>query len=418
MASQNKLTVNHSGRVGRYVAKLCVKLGLPHKERLFVSTAAYVHDLAKFYYHDPKETDVRKQVAKTAKLLQSINYSPVVIQMLLSMYRDLEGKFTKRLPIEILGANILTVVDLFCASISPEQKLSLDRFDVVKKKLGEFTGRLFLTEIVEAFISMIHEEILKTGASNTLGQIMILADKVENMKTVELRLRNEGFRVVSETSLESFTEMYGRSEPDVLLVISTLKPMAVTELIDKVGKLKVAEAKPPIFLLAKEYDTAQLTATLGSSVEDIISIDNNLDILVAKLRKIVEVLNVKPQKIADSEVSRGATGSLRNMSLIDLLQAMGPGQKTARITVTQHGQNHMMELYLDRGKIIYAMLGNIIGAQAVYEAMAWSDGVWDIEPIDTADLPKPNNTLSNESILMEGCRLLDEKNRSGQVMTR
>ncbi len=416
LASQNKQLVNQSGRLGRYVTKLCDKLGLPHKARLAVATAAYVHDLAKFYYQDSKETDVRTQAAQTAKLLQSINYSPVVIQMLLSMYKDLEGKFTKRLPIEILGGNILTVVDLFCASIKPEQKLSLDKFDVVKKKLHELTGRLFLVEIVEAFIAMIQEEILNLSAWGALGQIMILGDKLENMQPVELRLRNEGFRVVCETSPDSLAEMLERSEPDVLLVVSTLNPDAITKLIDKVVNPKSLKVKIPIFLLVREYYVVQMSARLGKSVEDIVSFDNNLDILVSKLRSIVAVLNKKPGKKENIDENFGATGRLSNMSLIDLLQAMGPGQKTAKITVTSHDKQQKLEMFLEKGKIIYATQGNLKGAEAVYEAMTWSDGVWNMEPLDSDELPEPNNFLSNESILLEGCRLLDEKNRSGQVV--
>jgi len=416
MASQNKLMVNHSGRVGRYVAKLCDKLGLPQRERLSIATAAYIHDLARFYYHDPKETDVRTQVAKTAKLLQSVNYSPVIIQMLLSMYKDLEGKYTKRLPIEILGGNILTVVDLFCTTINPEQKLSLDRFDVVKKKLRELTGRLFLVEIVEGFISMVQEEILNTAASGTLGQIMILADKAESMQPIELRLRNEGFRVVCETSQESFAEMFERSEPDVLLLISISKPDEVSALVSKVAGSQAGKAKIPTFLLVKEYFSAQLSATIGKGVEDIISLDNNLDILVAKLRRIITEINERAAKKDQTEASHGATGRLSNMSLIDILQAMGPGQKTAKITVTSQDKNQALVMYLEKGRIVYAQLGKINGADAVYEALTWPDGIWNIEPISPEDLPKPNNNVSNESILMEGCRLLDEKARTGQLI--
>ncbi|MGH8015063.1 MAG: DUF4388 domain-containing protein, partial [Candidatus Zixiibacteriota bacterium] len=415
LASKEKQLDNRSGRVGRFVKKLCEKLGLPHKERMAVTTAAYIHDLAKFYYHDPQETDVRNQVAKTAKLLQSINYSPMIIEMLSSMYKDLEGKFTKRLPIEILGGNILTVVDLFCTSIPPEHKLSLDRFEVVKAKLRECTGRLFLAEIVEAFISMMQEEILDTAASGALGQIMILGDKIENMQPVEMRLRNERFRVVTESSADTFTEMFERSRPDILLVISTSRPELVTELIGRLAKSKSKKSPVPIFLLVREYYAAQLSATLGHGVEDIISLDSSLDIQVAKLRRIITSLNEKAARKETVEGSAGATGRLKDMSLIDILQAMGPGQKTAKITVSSHDKNQKLEMYLEKGKIIYAKVGNASGAEAVYEALAWPDGVWYIEPVTTEELPKPNNTLANESILIEGCRLMDEKARTGQI---
>lgn len=416
MASQSKQMVNHSGRVARYVSKLCDKIGLPQREKLQIITAAYIHDLARFYYHDPNDSDVRTQVSKTAKLLQSVNYSPVIIQMLLSMYKDLGGKYTKRLPIEVLGGNILTAVDLFCTSIPPEQKLSLDRFDVVKKKLRELTGRLFLVEISEAFISMIQEDILNTAASGALGQIMILADSPEYLHPVELRLRNESFRVVCETSVESFEEMFDRSEPDILIIISTSKPEKVSGLVTKVNASRAGKVAIPIFVLVREYYSGQLSAILRKGVEDIISLDSNMDILVAKLHRIISELSEKAQREEDFEETSGATGRITNMSLIDILQAMGPGQKTAKIDVTSKDKNQKLEMYLEKGKIVYAEMGNLKGAEAVYEAISWLDGIWTIEPITVDKLPKSNNNLSNDAILMEGCRLLDEKARSGKLI--
>jgi DNA-binding NarL/FixJ family response regulator len=278
------------------------------------------------------------------------------------------------------------------------------------------TGRLFLSEIVEAFIAMIQEHILETAVSGDKGQLMILSDKAIHMQPVELRLRNEGFRVVCETSIDSFADMFARCEPDVLLLISVAKPSQVTETLEKVKKLKSSKAKVPIFLLVKDYYTAQLTAVLDKGVEDIISLDNNLDILVAKLRRIIAELNKKAAQNETMSDSTNATGRISNISLIDILQALGPGQKTARIFVTSHDKKQKLEMYLDRGKIVYAKLGELTGAEAVYQAMTWPDGIWNIEPVSSQKLPEPNNTLSNESILMEGCRLMDEKNRTGQVI--
>ena len=59
--------------------------------------------------------------------------------------------------------------------------------------------------------------------------------------------------------------------------------------------------------------------------------------------------------------------------------------------------------------------GEKTGAEAVYEAIQWVDGQWKVETINPEDLPAPNNDASNESILMEGCRRLDEKSRSAST---
>jgi hypothetical protein len=58
-----------------------------------------------------------------------------------------------------------------------------------------------------------------------------------------------------------------------------------------------------------------------------------------------------------------------------------------------------------------AELGARAGVEAIYRAIAWDSGTWAIEQIDESELPEPNVHQSNEAILMEGCRLLDESRR-------
>ena len=90
-------------------------MGIPDRDRLSITNAAYVHDLSRYYYGETEDvTDCRARIQLTAKLLDSLNYSPLVIEILRSMYINLRQKYTKRLPIETLGGNIVTVVDIFC----------------------------------------------------------------------------------------------------------------------------------------------------------------------------------------------------------------------------------------------------------------------------------------------------------------
>ena len=82
------------------------------------------------------------------------------------------------------------------------------------------------------------------------------------------------------------------------------------------------------------------------------------------------------------------------MNLIDLLQALGPSRKTARITVTS-GDNELdrMTLYLNQGVIVFAEYADKKGAGAVYETLGWTDGRWRVEPVSESSLPAPNNDL-------------------------
>ncbi|MCH8993091.1 MAG: hypothetical protein IIA44_15235, partial [Acidobacteria bacterium] len=218
LASKDGRPENHGGRVGRYANRLCRRLDLPDKDRLQISNAGYVHDLARYYYTHETTKDHRAAIRLTIQLLRSVNYSPVALEMLRTMYADLNQRSRHRLPIEVLGGNILTIADVFCDSASAGERLSLDRFDGIKKKLRGLTGTMFLPEVAEAFIAMIQEEMLDARTGGRLGQVMIYAVDPTVRRPLELRLQNEGFRTVSEGAMTALLDLYRRSEPDILLL--------------------------------------------------------------------------------------------------------------------------------------------------------------------------------------------------------
>jgi hypothetical protein len=89
---------------------------------------------------------------------------------------------------------------------------------------------------------------------------------------------------------------------------------------------------------------------------------------------------------------------------------MGPGGRTAKIRITS--DQGKLTICIDKGKIIHAESGDKVGAEAVYEAVAWQTGKWVVQPLRPEELPEPNNSASNEALLMEGCRRHDEKSRT------
>jgi len=418
LAFKGKLPDNHSGAVGQYVDKLCRKLGLPNKDRLLIANAAYLHNLALFYYRMDENQDQRLMISRTAKLLSSLNYSPLVVEILKSMYKDLKGRFTKRLPIEALGGNILTIVDLFCDSFPSNEKLSLNKFDVIKKKIRDLTGKLFLGEVVEAFIGMIQDEILQTQTNEKHSQIMIFTDEPGPLCTIEMRLKNEGFRIVSQSSVESFASLFSRSQPDIVILLIHGDKDQVTDMAGQFIAHEVDFDQVPTFLLVDGASSSELTELLDRGVEDIMALNVNLDMLITKLRKIDDrIQGEKEKNVEMTESPTGTRGRLTDINLIDLLQALGPARKTCQLTVTLSGSDSgKLIIYLNKGVIVHAQLGDIPGAEAVYEGIGWTYGSWLVEQITPDDLPAPNNTLPNESILMEGCRLLDEKVRGGQLL--
>ncbi|MBU8933205.1 MAG: DUF4388 domain-containing protein [candidate division Zixibacteria bacterium] len=414
----NRSALNHGAAVGQYANRLCQQLGLPIKERLQVTTAAYLHDLAKYYHSPASSDDPRSVIDLTVKLLESVNYPPVVVEMLRSMYVDLGGKYTKRLPIEILGGNILTIVDLFCENVAVDERLSLDKFDAIKKKFRDLTGKLFLGEVVDALVTMIQEQILTQQTLDTSSQVMIISSEAGRSYPLELRLKREGFHVLSASSLDSSGSMFQRRQPDILVLAIPGTQDKVTSHIESLSEYGINVEDVPTFVLADDDVTPHLTNLLEQGIEDVLAIDVGPDLLVAKMQKIHASLEDRRRKVETlPSQTTGTIGRLADMNLVDLLQALGPSRKTAKVSVSPNiAEEGELTIYLNNGVICYARYLDKLGAEAIYEAIGWTDGTWVVGPVSHRNLPEPNNTLSTESILLEGCRLMDEKAKSGQLL--
>jgi response regulator RpfG family c-di-GMP phosphodiesterase len=408
---------NHSGAVGSYVDKLCRQMQLPDKERLIIVNAAYLHDLSRHYYQPEEGTDQRSWIGLTARLLSSLQYPPVVVEMLRSMYKDLKGKYTKRLPVEIMGGNILTIVDLYCETVDPNEKLPLDKFDAIKKKCRDLAGRLFLPEVVEAFVAMIQNEVLHAQTTEKHGQVMLFTDNPSILYPIERRLQNEGFRTVSQLSRQSFVELCKRSEPDMMVLILKGDSSVVGSFVNDLENEGVDLARVPVFLMAESAHASEITALLDRGLEDIIPIDVNLDMLVSKLRKVqTRAQLLDSQLMSVTQPTAGSHGRLADMNVVDLLQALGPSRRTVKITITASSEDKRLFMYLDQGAVTYAELDELSGAPAVHEAITWSEGSWSVEPVSPDELPIPNNCTPNDALLLEGCRLMDERVRQGQLL--
>jgi PleD family two-component response regulator len=412
LATQRGEATNGGHAVGKYVDRLCRHLGLPKRERMLVTSAAYLHDVSKYYYGDHKvPDDPRSQIDLSAKLLDSLGYSPVVIEILRSTYINLRNKYTRRLPIEVLGGNIITVVDIFCDNVRVNEKLSLEKFEAIRKKFDELTGKLFLEEVVTAFVDMIQRDVLKRQKQIRFGQVLVYGEEKEELDRVGRHLQAEGFRPVLQTDSRSFVELFNRSRPNMVVLMASRGASQVITLIDQLSSQQVNVAELPTFILATASVAASITDMFDRGIEDIIVLDESLELLTVKMKKVRDRLEEKERQ--ERENGSASRGTLEAMNLIDLLQALGPSRKTARLQILSATSEELI-IYLDNGQITFAEFEDKTGAEAVWEGMAWSEGTWYIEPVSAEKLPEPNNELSNESILMEGVRLLDENHRDAE----
>ena len=97
-------------------------------------------------------------------------------------------------------------------------------------------------------------------------------------------------------------------------------------------------------------------------------------------------------------------GSLTELHLPDIIQLVSVSAKTGVFRLT--GGSHKGEIYLKKGQIIHAELGDLEGEEAVYSLAIWREGEFHFDTGVAA--PRQTIQKSNTSLLMEAARRLDE----------
>lgn len=253
----------------------------------------------------------------------------------------------------------------------------------------------------------------RPSADTKLGHIVIYSDRSDRAYTLEVRLRSEGFRFTTAESADSLMTICSQKSPDILILRSYSHPRDLVTTLKYLMKKGVNPSRIPTLLLVKSTLVQFLGPLIEIGFKDIIGLDTSVDMLIDKVKRLCGGIEVRAEK--KSPIKRqqsGSSGSLSDFSLIDLLQALGPSQRTTRIKVTpDDSTGDSLLMYLARGVISYAKLGELQAEKAIYHALTWETGTWTSETVTEKDLPEPNNTLPNEFILMEGCRLIDENGR-------
>ncbi len=93
-------------------------------------------------------------------------------------------------------------------------------------------------------------------------------------------------------------------------------------------------------------------------------------------------------------------GSLKEMSLANLIQVNCQEMRSARITLTNRGQQG--EVYFSDGQVVYAANGSRTGPEALYQLLTWDTGTFTLE----TDVHPPEKTIAVPwpELLLEGMK--------------
>jgi predicted regulator of Ras-like GTPase activity (Roadblock/LC7/MglB family) len=104
------------------------------------------------------------------------------------------------------------------------------------------------------------------------------------------------------------------------------------------------------------------------------------------------------------------SGSLKEMTVSDIIQHTCQDRRVALLSVTDT-RGEIARMYFKDGAVIHATNGPLVGEEAVYRALSWSDGTFTLE----VGVNSPEITIEKNwsSLVMEGVKRLDEYGQEG-----
>ena len=193
--------------------------------------------------------------------------------------------------------------------------------------------------------------------------------------------------------------------PDLILCDYRMPGLDGRQLYEKLRARQQTRHISFIFL-ASRSDMEEKLRPMVEGVEEFVVKPFFLKDVVRRTKKVID--RIQLEKLQNRAVRPGVIqGRLEEMSILDLMQSLEMGQKSCRLTIRRDGET--CQMFFTSGQCADAKLGSIEGEEAVFQAVRWPAGEFEIDFNSTAFRSTISRTTTG--LLMEALRLVDESQR-------
>lgn len=196
-----------------------------------------------------------------------------------------------------------------------------------------------------------------------------------------------------------------------LLILSELEQPGIdgADLFRRIRAHADTQDTPFIFITRMPELETRLKL-LSLEIDDFIAKPYYPEEVVARVESILRESAVTPG--GDVPLNQGFTGSLEEMSLMDLIQTLELGKKSAMIHLVQEPDEGY--LFVDQGEVVDAVLRDSTAEDALDNLMLWLHGYFELtmQPVQR----ERRIIRSNRELLLAGAQRLHEyRQRSAQL---
>lgn len=210
-------------------------------------------------------------------------------------------------------------------------------------------------------------------------QILIIDDEPIHHMVLEEHLLDQGYKVIHAIDGAQGLEMLSMNQPDLILLDITMPVMDGFQTLEAIRKEKKYSDIPVLFLTSQESPPLKVKGfDLGA--DDYITKPFDKDELLARIKAALR--RVERYRKSESEYS--------NLGLVDLLQSMELGSKTAVISC----ENIQAKIFFEKGTMVHVIQDTFLGTEALTRIFLLENGAFLIkfEPIPET-IPRKTGSL-------------------------
>jgi DNA-binding response OmpR family regulator len=244
------------------------------------------------------------------------------------------------------------------------------------------------------------------GISDVAKQNLLLVDAdLRSLRVLEVSLRKAGYSVATSGDARGALELMELSKPDLILSDTRLPQMDGFAFIEAIRKSPELSDVPMIFL-SSDTSVESKVKGLELGVEDYLTKPIYIKEILARVNVVLQRKRREGIELRQTSKQK-FTGALSDIGVVDLLQTIDNSKKSGVLHLTSKAIRGA--IYFRNGNPVDAELGSLHGARAIYRALVWTEGTFEI---DFRDVRREDVIqTSTQGVLMEGMRRLDEWGR-------
>jgi DNA-binding response OmpR family regulator len=218
------------------------------------------------------------------------------------------------------------------------------------------------------------------------------------------RVREEGYEVVLASNGKEARTLTRERFPTVAVLDVALPGIdGYNVLLD----LRARELDCAVFMTSGRADEFQEAKALELGADDFLPKPWSMEVTTSKIRREMQkrASSGKQRPMPASSQFTGVSGSLADMSVLDIVQSLELGRKSAQVTIN-YEDGRGGELYVKRGELKGARTADKRSDEAFFELVPPGPGAFRIEyrePDGVDDITQPNTYL-----MLEALRRMDE----------